>query len=41
MSEAIAWLNERGFEPSGFFPLVRHHDGLRVVEFDGVFLPNR
>jgi FkbM family methyltransferase len=36
--EALAELDRLGFAPTGFFPIVRHTDGLALVEADGVFV---
>jgi hypothetical protein len=35
-SEAIVALEQRGFTPIGFFPVVKQADNLRVIEFDCV-----
>ena len=41
MSETLARLREMGLEIVGLFPIARDRDGLRVMEFDGLFLCNR
>jgi FkbM family methyltransferase len=33
---AVAWLQERGFELTGLFPVTWERDGLRVIEYDCV-----
>jgi hypothetical protein len=38
MTTVLSWLMERGFEPTGFFPVSRKKDHLRVVELDCVLL---
>ena len=38
MGEALARLNDLGFELTGIFPVTRDSDGLRVIEFDAVMV---
>jgi FkbM family methyltransferase len=38
LHDMVGRLSALSFDPTGFFPLVRASDHLRVIEFDGVFL---
>lgn len=38
LPEVLTELADRGFEPIGLVPVSRDSDGLRVIEFDGVFV---
>ena len=37
-STMLSYLNERGFRPSGFFPVSRNKETLELIEMDGTFL---
>lgn len=38
LSEAIAEVSSHGFDPVAFFPVGFDRDGLRPIEFDGLFI---